>query len=141
LTQLFKKEGEEIKAHHEAGKDNSSFEPSKTLLRIIEELSTSFAIRENAQENYDKMINANLQVLNGTSIEEVKKRCKLHTSGILGLRHETSDREEFLKNQRNTGRVVGILFLKMNPHLQTNLWNSWRLLKKTDLKNKRELAK
>lgn len=58
------------------------------------------AIRENARENYDKMTNAKFQILNDTSIKELKKRCKLHASGILGLRHETYDREEFLKNRK-----------------------------------------
>ena len=61
------------------------------------------------------MINANLQVLNGTAIEEVKKRCKLHTSGILGLRHETYDREEFLKNRKEYWESSWDSILKNEP--------------------------
>ena len=96
FSQLRKKEKEEIRAHHKAGKDKSSFEPSAILLEIIKEWSTWIIRRNQALEDCDKMIKANLAAVNGASIEEVKEGCKLH-SFFVGLDEETEGREKHIK--------------------------------------------
>jgi hypothetical protein len=82
-----------MKAHHEAGKDKASFMPSPTLLDIIKEESLAKTHRNHAMEDYDKMIKANLAVLNSASIKEVRQGCKLH-SFFISLDEETYEHQE-----------------------------------------------
>jgi len=77
FKRLREEEKEEIKSHHEAGKDKSSFVPSATLLDIIKEFSVAITQRNVAIEDYEKMIKANLAVHNGAVIDEARDGCKL----------------------------------------------------------------
>jgi len=78
FNNLMRKEKGEIKAHHESGRDKSSFIPSATLLDTVKEFSVAILQRNTAIEDYEKMIKANLAVHNGAGIEEIRKGCKLH---------------------------------------------------------------
>jgi hypothetical protein len=73
FDRLRKREQEEIRYHHEAGEDKSSFEPSDMLLRIIKDLTCAINRRNLTHEDHEKMIRANIAVLNGASIDEVRK--------------------------------------------------------------------
>ena len=101
FDRVYKKEREEIKAHHEAGKDKSSFEPSTALLNILREESLAITCRDVAWEDYEKMIKANLAVLNGRAIEEVREGCELNFD-FIALHGKTYEyQEEHVKNRKN----------------------------------------
>jgi hypothetical protein len=101
FNQLREKEKEEIKAHHETGKDKSSFEPSATLSSIAEEYSKAITRKICEEEDYKKMIKANLAVFNGRSIEEAKEGCELYRNGFWSLNEEVNKKvEEHIKKRK-----------------------------------------
>lgn len=73
FDELFKKEKEEVEAHHKSGKDKASFRPSEELTDTIVLTSAALVGRNNAMRNYRKMIESNIAILNGGDIEKVEK--------------------------------------------------------------------
>src|SRR3990167_2552020 len=73
FDELFKKEKEEVDAHHKSGKDKSIFKPSEELTDIIVLTSAALVGRNNAMRNYQKMIESNIAILNGEKIEKAEK--------------------------------------------------------------------
>ena len=73
FDELFKKEKEEVEAHHKSGKDKATFKPSEELVDIIVLTSAAFVGRNNAMRNHRKMIESNIAILNGDGIEKVEK--------------------------------------------------------------------
>jgi hypothetical protein len=82
FQQLQKTEQEEIKKHHNSGKNKNEFVPSSYLKTII--LNQSVAITgRNATENaVDRMIEANISILNGKPIKEVSEKFDSERDGI-----------------------------------------------------------
>ncbi len=73
FDELFKKEKEEIETHHKSGKDKATFKPSEELTDTIVFTSAALVGRNNAMRNHRKMIESNIAILNGDSIEKVEK--------------------------------------------------------------------
>lgn len=82
FNELCKKEKEEVEAHYKSGKDKTSFKPSDNLLNIILNEALTLIGRNNGMKDYQKMIEANIAILNGKSIKEIEKsywdqKCKI----------------------------------------------------------------
>ena len=73
LNELSKKEKKEVEAHHKSGKDKATFKPSEELTDIIVLRSAAIVGKNNAERNHRKMIESNITILNGDSIEKVEE--------------------------------------------------------------------
>jgi len=101
FDELCKKEKEEVETHHKSGKDKTSFKPSNNLLDIILNEALALVGRNNAMKDYRKMIEANIVILNGKSIEETEKiywdqKCKIpyDNLSIIGSANIWADEKE-----------------------------------------------
>lgn len=73
FDELFNQEKAEVEAHQKSGKDKSDFKPSEKLLNIILKQSMSLLGRNNARKDYQKMIESNIAIINGATIDKVEK--------------------------------------------------------------------
>lgn len=68
---LQRTEKEEIQRHQSSGKDKSKFLPSSRLKSLILHQSIAITGRNTTELNAERMIEANISILNGKSIREV----------------------------------------------------------------------
>lgn len=70
---LQRTEKEEIEKHHSSGKEKSEFKPSAKLENIILEEAVALVGRNTTAVRTRQMIEANISILNGKSIDEVSE--------------------------------------------------------------------
>jgi hypothetical protein len=82
FQQLQKTEKEEIKKHHNSGKIKTEFVPSAHLKNIILNQSVAMTARNATEKAVDRMIEANISILNGKPIKEVSEKFDSERDGI-----------------------------------------------------------
>ena len=79
---LQRTEKEEIERHQSSGKDKSEFVPSSRLKNLILRKSVAITGRNIMEIKVERMIEANISILNGMSIKEVSEKFDSAQDGI-----------------------------------------------------------
>jgi flagellar basal body rod protein FlgB len=79
---LQRTEKEEIERHQSSGKDKSEFLPSSRLKSLILYQSVAITGRNTTEIKAERMIEANISILNGKSIREVSEKFDSEQDGI-----------------------------------------------------------
>lgn len=82
---LQRTEKEEIERHQSSGKDKSKFAPSSRLKSLILHQSIAITGRNTTEINAERMIEANISILNGKSIREVSEKFESEQSEQDGI--------------------------------------------------------
>lgn len=82
---LQRTEKEEIQRHQSSGKDKSKFLPSSRLKSLILHQSVAITGRNTTEINAERMIEANISILNGKSIREVSGKFESEQSEQDGI--------------------------------------------------------
>lgn len=90
---LVKIETEEIKKHDKNGGNKNNFKPSDDLKRAILDNCITIVRLRNIKANYEKMIEANIAILNGKTISEVEEA------------YYDNEKDEFLFGNENETEV------------------------------------
>ena len=75
--QLRRLEHTEAKKHHELGMGASTFNPS-SLSSLLQEIDTTAIYRNDTENDLKNMIETNIRVINGTSIEQARQEYYSH---------------------------------------------------------------
>ena len=122
FNELCKQEGEEVKNHQKSGKNKSDFQPSDKLLAIILKESMALLGRNNATKDYEKMIESNISVLNGETIEKIEKA---YWDQVCGIPYENfgviSHPDTYLRDKDMKEMYDG--YLKSRRELWKDSWD------------------
>lgn len=82
FQKLQETEKDEIKKHQNSGKNKAEFAPSAYLKNIILNQSVAITGRNTTEKAVDRMIEANISILNGKPIKEVSEKFDSERDGI-----------------------------------------------------------
>lgn len=70
---LQRTEKKEIEAHHRSGRAKNEFAPSIYLKDLIQEMTLAICGRDSTQEKVQRMIEANIAIINGAKLREISE--------------------------------------------------------------------